>query len=509
MRWLISLLVLVVLVLAAASSGAQQPQVPQTGGTLRYARNIDAKTLDPHFSVQWSERYVLYAVFNTLVGLDKDFKVVPELAESWSTSEDGKAISFKLRSGVRFHDGTSFDAAAVKWNLDRILNAENRSPLRSLIGPYIASIAVVDPQAVRIDLTAPFRPLLAALAERSGFMVSPTAVQKLGRDFGRNPIGTGPFRFVEWVPDRRVVLQRFDGYWDKGKPYLDRIEYLHAPEKQVQLTMLRTGEADVADEISPTLLPLVRQTADVNVVEYKSSRFVAWRWRLDRPPFNNPVLRRALAHAVDREEIKRAIFGNTGRIATHPEGGGWWYSPELDRLGYLYDPQKARALLTEAGYPNGFSYSMAIPDEEFSKELAQVIQSQLRKIGVEVRLELTNPADHSALVTEGKINWSLASWAPRADVHGRLSILFHSKGFANTTGYQNTKVDELIDKAATIYDTKEAKQLYIEVERAVMTDVPYVYFVWPSEFAALRSNVRNFVWIPDLILRLRDLRMTK
>jgi peptide/nickel transport system substrate-binding protein len=499
--------VLSALVLAcAALAGAQQtPSQPQAGGVLRHARNIDAKTLDPHFSVQWSERYVLYTVFNTLVGLDKDFNIVPELAESWAVSNDGRAITFRLRRGVKFHDGTDFTAEVVKWNIERILSPETRSPLRSLIAPYVDAVVVVDPATVRFDLKAPFRPLLAALAERPGFMVSPSAVRRYGRDFGRNPVGTGPFRFAEWIPDQRIVVQRFDGYWERGKPYLTRIEFLHVPEKQVQLTALRTGEADILDEISPTLLPVLRNAPNIKVIEHQSSRFVGWQWDLDKPPFNNAKLRGALAHAVDRDEIRKVVFANTGRSATHPEGGGWWYNPELDRLGYRYDPERAKALLAEAGYASGFSHTMVVPDEQFWKELAQVVQAQLARLGVRVSLELVNPADSYRMVVEDKINWTPTRWAPRADPHGRLSILFHSKGFANTTGYVNPRVDELIDRAATIYDQKAAKALYKEVERMVMADAPYVYFVWPSEFAAMHQRVQGFVWVPDLILRLRDL----
>ncbi len=231
------------LVFGAVLGRAQEawPQAqPQVGGTLRHARNIDAKTLDPHFSVQWSERYVLYTIYNTLVGLDKGFNIVPELAESWTVSDEGKTITFKLRRGVKFHDGTDFNADAVKWNIDRILSADARTPLRSLIGPYIDAVVVVDPFTVRFNLKAPFRPLLATLAERPGFMASPAAVRRYGQDFGRNPVGTGPFRFVEWIPDQRIVVQRNDRYWEPGKPYLNRIEFVHVPEKQVQLTALRT-----------------------------------------------------------------------------------------------------------------------------------------------------------------------------------------------------------------------------------------------------------------------------
>lgn len=484
---------------------AEEEGAPQYGGTLRYARNFDGKTLDPHYSVQWAERYVLYCVYNTLVALDSEFNVVPELAESWDVSEDGTDLTFHLRDGVTFHDGTEFNAEAVKWNIERVLDPDNNSPQRSQLEPAIESVEVLDDLTVIFHLKQPFRPLLAALAERPGFIVSPTAVEEYGEDFGLNPVGTGPFRFVEWIPDSRVVVERNEDYWDEGMPYLDRIEFLHVPEGQVQMTMLRTGEADIIDELTPTLLPLLENDEGVKLAELQSFRFIGWQWDVTKPPFDNKLLRQALAYGVDREEIKESIFAGTGRAATHPEGGGWWYDPTLDTEGYTYDPEKAQELLAEAGYPDGFSFNLTVAGNEYWQTIGQAIQAQLSEIGVDAQIETVNPADSYQLVVEDKTDWTPTRWAPRADVHGRMFILFHSDGFANTTEFSNARVDELIDEAATIYDTSEAAPLYHEAERIVVEEAPYVYLHWPSEWAAMRTSVHDFEWIPDLIMRLRYL----
>src|SRR5581483_11109456 len=194
-------------------------QTPVRGGTLRVGWIPGAKTLDPHFSVQFPERFVLYLVCNTLVGLDRSFNVVPELARSWQIAPDGKRVTFHLQPGVKFHDGTDLTAEAVKWNLERILDPQNKSPQRSQLEPAVASVSAPDPLTVVVELKKPFAPLLAALGERPGFIVSPTAVKKLGDGFGRSPVCTGPFRFVEWIADSRVTVERFPDYWEKGKPY--------------------------------------------------------------------------------------------------------------------------------------------------------------------------------------------------------------------------------------------------------------------------------------------------
>ncbi len=490
--------------IAAAAATGQ----PTKGGTLVYARNIDAKTLDPHFSAQFSERYMLYLIYNTLVAYDKDFNIVPDLAASWDVGSDGKTITFHLRPNVKFHDGTDCDAAAVKWNYDRILDPKVNAPVRTQVQPPLKSVDVVDKTTVRFNLDQPWRPLLAALGERPGFIISPTAAQKFGQDFGRNPVGSGPFKFVEWVTDNHITIQRFDGYWDQGKPYLDKIEMRHVPDSQVQLTQIRTGEAQLIDSIAPSLLSTLKGVQGVAIEELKSARFWGTQCHNDRPPFDNPDLRQAIAYATNAEEIKQAIFSNNGRIATHPLGGGWAYDPSLDSQGYMFDLNKAKAALTKAGAA-GKSFTFTASSDRQNQDLAQVLQVQYQKLGIMVQIESVNPADGFTLVKQGKTNWTATNWAPRADPDGLLRILWHSKGFQNTTGFNNPEVDKLLDQAAGIYDTKQAADIYHQVEKIIVADASYVFFEWPSEFAARRTEVRNFVYHPDLILRLRDLYIAK
>src|SRR5262245_41454319 len=313
----LGLLLAALLALALPASA----QTPVRGGTLRIGWIPAAKTLDPHLSVEFSERYVCYLVFNTLVGLDRSFNVVPELARAWQVSPDGKRVTFQLQRGVTFHDGTDFTAAAATWNIERILDPQTKSPQRAPLEPAIASVAVVDPYTVAIDLKKPFAPLLAALAERPGFIVSPAAVQKLGQDFGQHPVGTGPFRFVEWVRDAQVTLERFPDYWDKGKPYLDRVVYRVVPDPTVRLTMVRTGELDIATDVDAKDIPNLRNEAALRVSEMKpAARWTALQWRVDEPPFNNKALRQAIALAIDRNELRDVLLRGFGDAARRPVG---------------------------------------------------------------------------------------------------------------------------------------------------------------------------------------------
>jgi peptide/nickel transport system substrate-binding protein len=498
-------IVVSIVALLAAAVGPAAAQAPVRGGTLRIGWIADAKTLDPHFSVQFSERYALYMIFNTLVGLDRAFSVVPELARAWQVSPDGKRVTFQLQRGVKFHDGTDFTADVVKWNIERILDPQTKSPQRSQLEPAVAAVTVTDPYTVVFELKKPFAPLLAALAERPGFMVSPAAVKQAGPDFGRRPVGTGPFRFVEWVADSQLTLERFPDYWDKGKPYLDRVTFRIVPDPTVRLTMVRTGEVDIATDVDAKDVPALQGEAALRVSEMKPpARWTALQWHVDEPPFNNKALRQAIALGIDRNELREVLLSGFGEAARGPVVPGlWWFDPSFK--GFGHDVEQAKRRLAEAGYPNGFRHKFVVENTPQWIRQAELLQGQLQKINVTLELEPVNTADAYALIVQRKSNWTHTRWTQRADPSGLLSILFHSKGFANSTGYNNPRVDELLDRAAAIYEPERRKPLYQEAERLIVDDVPYVFLNYTTEFAVMSKKVQNWGWIPDLIPRFREL----
>jgi peptide/nickel transport system substrate-binding protein len=499
----------ILLLALSLTAVAAHAQTPVRGGTLRIGWISDSKTLDPHFSVQLGERYAIYMVFNTLVGLDKSFNVVPELARAWQIAPDGKRVTFQLQRGVKFHDGTDFNAEAVKWNVERILNPENKSPQRSQLEPAVAAVTVVDPHTVAFELKKPYAPLLAALAERPGFLVSPTAAKQAGVDFGRRPVGTGPFRFVEWVADSQLVLERFADYWDKGKPYVDKVVFRMVADPTVRLTMVRTGELDITTDVDAKDVPALQSDANLRVSEMKpAARWTALQWRVDKPPFNNKPLRQAFALGIDRNEIKDVLLRGFGEAARGPVVPGlWWFDPSFK--GYGYDPELAKKKLAEAGHPNGFRTKFVVENTPQWIRQAELLQAQLQKINVTLEFESVNPADAYVFIVQQKTNFTHTRWAQRADPHGLLSILFHSKGFQNSTGYSNPRVDELLDRAAAIYEPERRKGLYFEAERIITDDVPYVFLNYTAEFAVMSKKVQNWGWIPDLIPRFRELWLEK
>ncbi|HEX5325778.1 MAG TPA: ABC transporter substrate-binding protein [Acetobacteraceae bacterium] len=482
------------------ASAAARAQSPSRGGTLTVGLSNDAKTYDPIFSVQFTERYVLYLAFDTLVKYGPDFSINPALAKSWETSADGKRIVFSLQPGVKFQDGTPFDAAAVKWNIDKRLDPKVSSPQRQVLAPIIASVDVVDPQHVAFNLVAPSPVLFSFLGERAGFMVSPTAWQQRGPAFGSQPVGTGPFVLKEWTRGSRVLLERNPHYWQAGLPYLDRIVVQDLAGSVIGVQRLVTGEIDYVDQLTPSdVLPIEKRTGIV-LNPTKVGRWYFLQWHVNEPPFDNPKLRQAFAHAIDRKRLNEITMRGQGTVSNGPTPPGlWWYDPELKF--YPHDPARAKALLAEAGHPDGFEYVLSTPQVTVFRQINQLLQEQLGAIGVKLTLQPVAASEWYARVVSGATNLTPTRWTQRADPDGLLYILFDSKGFANTMKYRDERVDALLAQARTVYDVAERKKLYAQAQQQIVDDLPIVPLLFGVEYAAMRDSVHGFEWIPDDIPR--------
>jgi peptide/nickel transport system substrate-binding protein len=487
-----------------ASPAAQaQPAAgqPRRGGTLRAGYWQEHKTLDPHLSLQVNERWLMYAVYNTLVGTDEQFNPQPELAESWS-NPDPKTYLFKLRQGVKFHDGTDFDAAAVKWNIDRLKDPATKSPRINDVA-VVQSVEVVDRDTVKFNLSQPYAPLLAVLMDRPGFMVSPSAVQKLGPDFGRNPVGTGPFKFVQWTEGQGVTVERNPSYWNPAEPYLDRIEFRVVTDPTVRVTMLRSGELDLIDRIDSKDVATIRENPNLKLLQFNGGAWFGWQWWVDKPPFDNQLLRQAIAWGINREALGKIQWNGYGRIPPGPVTIPWAGGDAIQPIGY--DPAKARSLLAQAGRGGGFEETLTVRGQPEDTRLGELIQAQLADLGVKVNLATISPNEWTAAQQERQINWTTTSWTQRADPDGLLSLLVKTKGTANTLGYSNPQVDDLLAKAAAIYDREQRRPLYQQIMQIVVDDAPFVYLWQPAYFYGTAKQVEGVPDIPDNILRVRGI----
>ena len=499
-----ALVVLMTAVLCAATPPANAADTPHKGGTLTIGFPSDSKTFDPTYSVQFTERQVLYLVYNTLVRYGPDFSIQPELAKSWSIEGDGKRIVFKLQQGVKFQDGTPFNAAAVKWNIDHRLDPAVGSPQRKQLDPIIDNVEVVDDSTVVFNLKERSPGLLSLLGERPGFMISPAAAEKYGKDLGSHPVGTGAFTFVEWVKGNHITLKANPDYWEKGKPYLDGIVFRDIANSVVGVQRLLTGEVDFVGEISPQEIKQVEGKPGLNLYPITVGRWYSLQWHTYEPPFNNPKLRAAFAYAIDKKRLNEIVMDGKGQLSNTPTPAGlWWHDPSIK--GYDYDPKKAKEMLTEAGYPKGFKYTLSTPQVGVFQQINQLVQEQLAAVGIDVTLEPVARSEWYSRVVKRVTNFTPTRWTQRPDPDGLLYILFDKNGYANTTGYDNPKVNELLEKARETYDQAERKTLYNQVQSILAKDIPMMPLFFSVEYAALRDNVKGFEWIPDQIPRFRDL----
>lgn len=486
--------------LGAPSAFAQSE--PRRGGTLTVGFDDNARTMDPTFSIQFSERQVLFLIYNTLTTIGTDFSIRPELARSWTVENQGKRYVLQLQQGVKFHDGTDFDAAAVKYNLDRRVDERVNSPQRSTLRPVIDNVEVLGPHSVAINLKVPYPGLLGDLADRAGCMISPTAAERLGQDFGRNPVGTGAFTFRQWVQGTSITLERNPNYWESGKPYLDRVVFRTIPNQIIGMQRLIVGEVDYVDSLTPEHLRQVEGRDGIAIEKARVGRWYSLQWQVDKAPFNNANLRRAIAHAIDRDRINQITMGGRATIANGPVPPGLWWSSD-DTVVWNHDPARARQLLAEGGIAQGTELQISAPSDPLYRQISQLVAEQLGAVGLRVTLAPMNQSEWYARVVQRAVNFTPMAWTQRADPDGLFFILFHSRGFANSTGYSNPDVDAALEAARATQDIEERKRLYARAKALIVTDLPYVPLYFAAEYAAVNRRVQGWVWTPDQIPRFR------
>jgi ABC-type transport system substrate-binding protein len=449
---------------------------------LRIVQGADVDTLDPAVSRSTPSQLVFNNIFSTLVRW-KDPKLaelVPDLAESWTKSEDGLKWTFKLRPGVKFHDGTPFDAEAVKFNIERILDPALGSPNRSLF-TGVSKVTVLDPHTVVIETKEPSPILLDTLADEYSAMNSPTAVKEFGRAYSRKPVGTGPYVLSEWTPGQSVTLTRNpDYYGTPGKA--ETMTFRPVPEASARLIELQTGNADIALNMAPESATELKKGNGATLVEVPSSFQIFFELNTTKPPFNDPRVRLAVNHAIDRQAIIDKILNGHGRVpeGVFPEG----VQGRAKQTAYTYDPDKAKKALNEV-FPGGFKEKVVIWTSAGrymkDKEVAETVQSYLNAIGLETEFKVWEWATYQKTLyraedggtgkgTNAANMWLLGTGVTNAD--WRLHRKFYSSDGSNLTGYKNSKVDALMDAAATEMDYETRMKAYGDVQSIVWNEAP-------------------------------------
>ncbi|MBV9899102.1 MAG: peptide ABC transporter substrate-binding protein [Chloroflexi bacterium] len=488
---------------AATAAPAGATSAPKRGGTLKVALNSDIIGIDPHGASAGVDRNVYTSVYNGLVAPDKNLNIVPDLAESWTTP-DPTTYVFKLRPNVKFHDGTACDATAVKQNFDWILDPANASPRKPEIDD-VDQVSLVDPLTVKITLKSAFAPFLSIISDRAGYIVSPTARAKFGKDFTRNPVGTGPFQFAEWVKDDHATFKRFDGYFESGIPNFDQITYRPIPDLSVGLTELKTGNVDFLYSVDPKDVPDIKSTPNLVYLEGPGVGYQGLWINTAKGPLSNKSLRQAVNLAVDREALLAAVYFGIGQIAAGPIPPGLTNFFDSSVAYVKRDVAAAKQKLTEGGQPNGFS--MVLKSQSGSPiqdKITQLVQAQLGEIGIQVQIQTV---EFGALLNagdQGDFDALSLGWSGRIDPDGNIEPIFQTKGAFNYGKYSSQAVDDAIVKERQAADTASRKQIFLELQQTINDDDAYVFTYFPPTIFAATNTVQGFQITPDGLMRFKS-----
>lgn len=509
-KWLALLIVAVMLAALASGCGGGSTQKPAAvKDSIVVAQGTDVEDLDPHGIASTPSAIVTEHIFDTLVTLDKDFKIVPRLAESWQSSPDGKEWTFKLRKGVKFTDGTVFNAGVVKFNIERLLDPKVKVLLRSYIN-QVDKVEVIDEYTVKMILKYPHAPFLARLSSASNAMLSPAAVAKYGKDIARNPVGTGPYKVKEWVKGDKLVLERNDGYWGP-KPAIKTIIFKPVPDNNTRLAMLEAGDADIIVRVPPVEYDRLNKNDKIKVVRSNSTREIYMGMNVNNQYLKDPRVRQALNHAVNKEEIVAGILKGAGKAVDSP------LLPEMfphKKVGaYEFNPAKAKQLLAEAGYPNGLKLTIHHPVGRYleDKRVVEAIQGYLKNVGIDAELKTMEWAAYLAFVRkpadQAETQLFLMGWGPWIlDGDQMLYPLFVSGEFppgGNNYGfYKNDQVDALLKKGTSTTAEKDRADAYGKAQELIMKDAPWIFLHSEMQIVAMKKNLDGVVVLPIEQLRL-------
>ena len=478
--------------------------------TLRIGLAEDPDVLDPTLARTFVGRIVFSALCDKLFDLDEKLNIVPMLATSHQWSADNKTLTLKLRQGVTFHDGEKFDAAAVKFNLERHKNMAG-SNRRGELAP-VASVDVVDAQTVRINLTAPFAPLMAVLTDRAGMMVSPKAAAAAGEKFGTNPVCSGPYKFVERVAQDRMVLERYPGYWNKGAVNFERITYLPIVDATVRLANLRSGQLDFIERLAPSDVPGLKgdtrfKIAKIVEIGYQGITINTAKSDLAQknPLGKDARVREAFELSLDRDGIVQVAMDGEA------DKGNQWIAPVNRYYGKSApipkrDIPKARKLLAEAGVSSP-SFTLMTPTTSDAQRIAQVVQAMAKEAGFDVKIQSTEFATSLNLADKGQFDAYVLAWSGRADPDGNLHSQLSCGGPTNYSGYCSKEVDALINETRVNLDPVKRAAAYDKIAAQLQKDRPIVYLYHRHWLWAYSSKLSGFRTAPDGMVRVQGLKM--
>jgi peptide/nickel transport system substrate-binding protein len=497
----------------APSRAASDNRAVKTGGTLTIALNADPDALDPSTGTTLVGREVFTSICEKLYDINSQSKLVPMLATSLpQMSADGKTATIKVRSGIKFNDGTPFDAAAVKKSLDRHRTWSKSARQQDLAS--VSDVTVVNPTTVKFTLSKPFTPLTAQLADRAGMIMSPTALDKLGDNFGTAPVCVGPFQFESRTSGNQIVVKKSPYYYDKSKVKLDRVIYKIIVDPNVRAANLRSGDIQIADSLATTSVNGLESDPNLTVVAggglgYGSIEINISNangstkppGKVNTPLAQHPELREAFELALDREAINKAVYNGL-------------YQPDCSPIPLKsefrsktactpHDVAKAKELVKQSGVKTPIPVTLQVPDDSTDMRLGQVIQSMTKKAGFTVKVRPIDFATGLEQGAAGTFDTMIEAWSGRVDPDGNLTSLVTGGGAINYSGVTDPKIDDPIAQAAAESDPAKRKALYAQAVQR-LTEVRGIIYLYHSEYyLGLNKNIAGVEYYADGLPRFK------
>ncbi|MEI7085598.1 glutathione ABC transporter substrate-binding protein GsiB [Pectobacterium versatile] len=469
-------------------------------------------SLDPYDANDSLSQTVAKSFYQGLFGFDKDMKLVNVLADSYDASPDGLTYTVKLHPGVKFHDGSAFNAAAVKVNLDRASNPDNRLKRYNLF-KMIDKTEAVDDLTVKITLKTPFSAFVNNLAHPAAVMISPAALKQYGKEIGFHPVGTGPYRFVAWNQTDFVKVEKFNGYWKARLPKLDSITWRPVVDNNTRAALLQTGEAQFAYPIPFEQAKVLEKNDKLALVASPSILHRYISMNVTQKPFDNPKVRQALNYAINKEALIKVAFSGYATPAEGPLPSSIDYSVKYHP--WPYDPAKARELLKEAGYPDGFTTTLwSSHNHSTAQKVLQFTQQQLAQVGVKVQVTAMDAGQRAAEV-EGKgvketgVRLFYTGWsASTGEADWALSPLFATASWPpaqfNTAFYSNPQVDADLANALKTTDRTEKQTLYKDAQDKIWADAPWIFLATERLVSANSKKLTGFYVMPDTLFSFEE-----
>ncbi|GGD20082.1 ABC transporter substrate-binding protein [Pontibacillus salipaludis] len=492
------------------TNDGSQEGTAEVKDTLVYARGGDSTALDPITTTEGETFRVTENLFETLLNYEEtNTELVPGLAKGWGVYDEGLTYKFFLEEGVTFHDGTPFNAESVVYNFERWMNGDSdQFPYYTMFGGFkgdeghvIESVEAIEEFTVQFTLTRPQAPFLKNLAMSPFGMASPAALEEYGDKFTENPVGTGPFKFSEWKRNERIVLEKNENYWKEGLPKLNKVIYTVIPENSARLNALMTGEVDLIDGVNPSDVERIKADDTLQLLERPSMNVGYMAFTVNREtPMADALVRQALSHAVPKDQIIEAFYGGLAEPAKTvmpPSIEG--YNDDIE--DYEYDLEKAKSLLAEAGYADGFEFDlwyMPVPRPYIpeGQKIAEVLQQSFAQIGVTANLQTADWGTYLEKASKGDFDAFLLGWTgDNGDPDNFIYTLLDkdSIGSNNYAYYSNDELHDILIEAQTITDQDKRNELYKEAQVIVHDDAPWIPLVHSTPVIAAKKEISGYI----------------